>query len=92
MARRMVIVMGDMCRDAVADIRTLMHTIRERRLRLHITIVEMAEQIGVSQGAYYQWECGGTFPSSRKLAAACRVVGLKMTVAHADPTEMGGDL
>jgi len=76
--------MSDVSKAAVTDIRALIHIIRERRIRAAMTIGQMAETIGVSPGAYSQWEAGGAFPSSRKLAVACRAVGLRLIVVEGD--------
>lgn len=76
--------MSDTSKAAVADVRAIIRTIRDRRIRTGITIGQIAEQVGVSAGAYSQWEVGGTFPPSRGLAAAAQAVGLRLTLEHAD--------
>lgn len=83
--------MSDVSRDAVADVRNLMAVVRKRRLRLGMTAIAVAKQIGVPTSTYHQWEAGGHFPPSRGLAAACRAVGLRMTAAHAEPVEQLDD-
>lgn len=44
-----------------------MKNLRARRLAAHLTQAELAEKLGVTQGAVYSWEIGTKYPSADKL-------------------------
>lgn len=79
--------MSDISKAAVADVRIMMRNIRDRRVHLGLSMAHVADAVGVAQATYAEWESGGAFPSSRGIAAACRAVGLRIAVAHAEPVE-----
>lgn len=64
----------------MADAHTLMLKLGERRMNLGLTQLEVASQIGVSQGAISFWETGQRTPTLAKFAELADVLGYELTL------------
>ena len=67
------------------DVASLGETIRNRRLLLEMSVVEVAQKAGVSASYLYAIEAGTRGSSMRKLAQIARVLGLQSTDLWPDP-------
>ena len=52
------------------------HLIRETRKRRGVSVVEVAERVGVSVASLYMWETDRDRPRDAKLNALCKVLKL----------------
>ena len=50
--------------------------LREARIRRHLTVAEVAEQVGVSTASIYFWETDHVRPRDENLTMLCRVLKL----------------
>ena len=55
-----------------------MTTIKKIRKLHHISQIELAQEIGVTQGAVSQWESGSAKPTLENLVAIARFFGCKV--------------
>ena len=50
--------------------------LRDARIKLGLSVAEVAEQVGVSGPCVYYWEMGRTRPRTANLSALCRTLKL----------------
>lgn len=55
-----------------------MTTLKKIRKLHHISQIELAQEIGVTQGAVSQWESGSAKPTLENLVAIARFFGCKV--------------
>ena len=55
---------------------SLSRHLRDARIKRHMTVAEVAEQVGVSQASIYFWETDRVRPRDRNLNALCKVLKL----------------
>lgn len=55
-----------------------MTTLKKIRKLHHISQIELAQEIGVTQGAVSQWESGSAKPTLENLVAIARYFGCKV--------------
>jgi DNA-binding XRE family transcriptional regulator len=52
------------------------HYLREARIKRRLSVVEVAEQVGVSTASIYFWETDHVRPRDANLSALCKVLKL----------------
>lgn len=52
--------------------------IKEKRIAAKMTQQELAQKMGVTQGAIAQWENGITFPSAKRMKALAKILKCKI--------------
>ncbi|MGO9998309.1 MAG: helix-turn-helix transcriptional regulator [Acetobacteraceae bacterium] len=57
--------------------------LREARIRRHLTVAEVAEQVGVSTASIYFWETAHCRPRDANLNALCKVLKLPIKATRA---------
>jgi len=67
----------------VARTKSFSRHLRLARQARGLTVAEVAERIGVTAMAVYNWEAGRSRPRPGHLSAVCKVVHLPLTEAKA---------
>jgi len=67
----------------VARLKSLSRHVRLAREARGLTVSELADRIGVSTMAVYNWESGRSRPRLPNLSALCRVLRLRLADAEA---------
>jgi transcriptional regulator with XRE-family HTH domain len=57
--------------------------LRDARIKRHLTVVEVAEQVGVSTASIYFWETDHCRPRDANLNALCKVLKLPIKATRA---------
>jgi len=57
--------------------------LREARIRRHLTVAEVAEQVGVITASIYFWETAHCRPRDANLNALCKVLKLPIKATRA---------
>jgi transcriptional regulator with XRE-family HTH domain len=52
------------------------HYLRDARIKRHLSVAEVAEQVGVSTASIYFWENDRVRPRDANLSALCKVLKL----------------
>ena len=61
----------------------LAHYLRDARIKRRLSVVEVAEQVGVSTASIYFWETDHCRPRAENLNALCKVLKLPIRVTQA---------
>ena len=61
--------------------------VRDARIKRGLSVVEVAEQVGVSTASIYFWETGRVRPRAENLSALCKVLKLPVKATRAMAAE-----
>ena len=75
-ALRKYLKSGETRRETAAVRKSLGETLKEHRIRYHMTQEFVAERLGVSRQAVSKWENGTSEPSTSNLLALARLYGV----------------
>ena len=57
--------------------------LRDARIKRHLTVAELAEQVGVTQTSVYYWETDHCRPRDANLSVLCKVLKLPVRATRA---------
>lgn len=75
-ALRKYLKSADVRKEKAAACKTLGETLKEHRIRCHMTQEFVAEHLGVSRQAVSKWENGSSDPSTSNLLALAKLYGI----------------